>query len=226
MAKRIAIADRKATEKTVIVFSFKVPPALISPLLGFIDLRRISLKDEKARQEQIIADLGGDVAEAYVYERTDALGNKKADSGNKIWDNGKAGHRMSFPTAVADLTLSGYQLNNVYSTQNDWDKMAKLVFQFEQQETKFPGKAEFMQSFENLCKQSWLNTHLWDNPVKGTVTINPANSYQPKVAAPALKIERTTAKAQLPSTGQDVEREGIYFFCSNVILPEVVEEVV
>jgi hypothetical protein len=223
---RIAIAHRAGNEATRIDFNFRVEPTSIIPLLGHIEMRQRTIEDEIFIFEERVTHLNGDREEATLYDRVDAVGNLQADTGGKIWDNGRQGHRMSFLRMRPFLQFSGYYLNNVYSDRKQGDKKAKLVFQFEQRETtEFAGKKELLEVFENLCQKTWLNTHIWDNRSMGNVTINPANAISPKIPGPELLIERTTKEGKSATTGEKMEREGIYFSCSSILMPEEVEEV-
>lgn len=205
-----AVAKRGPETPCRIDLKFKVDPSMISSLLGFMELRNRSKEEEKQMQEKKVVEAGGDKDEVFIFDRTDTSGTKQGDTGGKIWDNGRPGHCFSMKSILEDLLFCLYTLDNVYSFRKGTESMVFIVFCFEQKKQQnFPGAAEFMDKLQFFCQRTWQNIHIWDNPDKGSVTINSANSSA-KVVAPELRLERTNAKGILKSSGQKPPFEGIY----------------
>ena len=111
-----------------------------------------------------------------VYNRCDAVGNKKADTGSELFAVGKEGNSLTFTNLLEDIKNIGYSLTEVYLLQKNKDYMAFIVFVFENKTNSNDFPIEIYSLLTRLCNITWQHVHIWDNP-DGSITINSAHIF-------------------------------------------------
>lgn len=206
MKTRTQVAQRLAGANAPLLLKFRVNTRYTETIADILNVRNRSKKEEYELTKKRVAEVGKD--EAFAYQRTDAVGNKQADTGTEMFYEGDGGNALTFANMLDDMKENGYNLIDVHSYQKNGDRMSFIVFSFNKEKTAgFPPKVYAL--LRKLSDMSWLHVHIWDNP-NGSITINAAHIIQ-EGKAPEIRMGRTDQMGMLKDNDQVAPEEGIYF---------------
>jgi hypothetical protein len=117
-------------------------------------------------------ELGRD---GYRGQRTDATGQRQADSGTPVFGWQGAKHEATtLSCIVTDLQTAGYVMTGVWLQQKEGDIMSALNLKFEPKGTAVTVSKEAQLEIKITLAQSWRFMHVYRNP-NGSATVNPSH---------------------------------------------------